>query len=118
MDLESDLADAANMRTTVTTAMIPMSGAESAMETKKVFHECATDPVSEISREAYVKKPVCEAVPIRYPIAGTKATNDNMATRPFVVAEIRARMIRLLSTRFITVFMMRSLFMLMVIIRD
>ena len=35
MDLESDLADAPNMRTTVTTAMMPMSGAESAMETGK-----------------------------------------------------------------------------------
>jgi hypothetical protein len=90
MDLESDLADAANMRTTVTTAMMPMSGAESAMETRKVFHEYATDPVSEMSREAYVKNPVCAAVPIRYPIAGTKAANESMATRPLVAAEIRA----------------------------
>ena len=118
MDLASDLADAANTRTTVTTAMMPMSGAESAMETRKVFHEYATDPVSEMSREAYVKNPVCAAVPIRYPIAGTKAANESMATRPFIAVEILARMIRLLSTRFITVFMMRSLFMLMVIIRD
>jgi hypothetical protein len=70
--------------------MMPMSGAESAMETRKVFHEYATDPVSEMSREAYVKNPVCAAVPIRYPIAGTKAANESMATRPLVAAEIRA----------------------------
>ena len=65
-----------------------------------------------------MKNPVCEAVPIRYPIAGTKAANESMATSPFIAVEILARMIRLLSTRFITVFMMRSLFMLVVIIRD